>query len=703
MRAGQPFAMRYPLVEVEGSYGTLLASGSWAAPRYTSARLSALSEYLFADITKETIEEWRDNYDDTEQYPMVLPSKGFYNIVNGSFGLGVGASNSIPQHNLKEVNEALIKLLWNPDISFDEIFVYPDFATGAIILNGDAVKESYRTGNGFACKLRSVIDFDAKERCLVVTEIPYMVYTETICQQLEEIINGEDNPGIERFNDLTGEQPLIKIYLTKKANVDKIIKFLYKNTSLESFYGINFTVLENGRYPKLFTWKQLLQAHLDHEQEVYTRGFKFDLRKIKARLHIIEGLLKAISMIEEVVKTIREAADTKNASISLQKLLSIDEAQAKAILDIKLARLAHLEVDKFIKEKGELEVEKGRIEAILKDENLLKAEIEKGLREVASKFGDARRTKILNISKDDEEPTEIKSLQISLTNKNNIYLSESSTLYTQKRGGVGNKAKLESGEYVTHTENIESNEEIAFFTKNGDFYHYSAAALPIGEKIPVESLFAISTNEVIVALASFNKKNAKKNIVFFTKGGLVKKSELTEYNLKRSGSLRAINLEPNDEIVSILFLDEEDVGIMTEQGNFIRITTSDIRSIGRVAKGVRGIKLNEGDSVSCAYPIFPTSKYIVSVTSSGLIKKTTIDEFSVQGKNTKGSKIHKLTDKDFMVDFISISEEKDILVVSSSSTIKVSVNDIPTLGRAAQGSKSIKLKGNDKIIGFSLT
>ena len=259
MRAAQPFAYRYPLVETEGSYGTLMSANSYAAPRYTSSRLSELADYLFADLNKDTIDEWRDNYDDTEKYPMVLPCKGFFPIVNGNFGLGVGMSASIPQYNLKEVNEALIKLLWNSDIPFEEIYVAPDFATGAILLNADDVKESHRTGHGYACKLRSVVTFDSKERCLIVTEIPYMVYTNTICEELESIVNGEENPGIDRFNDLTGEKPLIKIYLSKNANPDKVLKYLFKNTSLQSHYGINFTILENGRYPKVFNWKQLLQ------------------------------------------------------------------------------------------------------------------------------------------------------------------------------------------------------------------------------------------------------------------------------------------------------------------------------------------------------------------------------------------------------------------------------------------------------------
>ena len=701
MRAGQPFAMRYPLVEVKGNGGTLLSSGNWAAPRYTEARLSKLAAYLFGDIDKETIDDWRDNYADNEQYPGVLPTKGFFNLVNGTSGIGIGMACSVPQYNIKELNAALIHLIDNPDCDFDEIYCAPDFATGAIMYNESDVKESMKSGTGFACKLRSVVEFDSKERCFVVTEIPYGVYTNTICGQLEEIVNGEDNPGIERFNDLTGAKPLIKIYLAKKANPDKVLRYLFKNTSLQHHYGINFTMLDNGRYPKVFTWKEMLQAHIDHERAVYRRAFEFDLKKIKSRIHIIDGLLICMASIEEVVQAIRNSASSAEASKALQSKFLLDEVQAKAVLDMKLSRLAHLEVKKLENERAELQTQAENIEKILGNEELFKEEIKKGWRDVASKFGDARRTKVINISKDDEEPTEIKSLQVSMTNKNNLFLSESSTLYTQKRGGVGNKAKLEAGEYVIHSEAIESNEELAFFTHSGDFYHYPAAALAIGEKIAIESLFGIS-NERIVAISSFNKRRASKNIVFFTKGGLVKKSLLSEYNLKRSGSLKAINLEPNDEIASILFIDDEDVGIMTELGNFIRITTSDIRAIGRVAKGVRGIKLNDGDAVCCAYPIKKDAQYIVSVTNTGLFKKTPISEFTVQGKNTKGAKIHKLNDGDWMADFVSLGAEIEILVASTRSTIKVSINDVPTLSRVAQGAKAIKMNDTDSIVGIAL-
>ena len=701
MRAGQPFAMRYPLVEVDGNGGTLLSSGNWAAPRYTETRLSKLSAYLFADIDKDTIDDWRDNYADNEQYPAVLPTKGFYNLVNGTSGIGIGMACSVPQYNIRELNNALIHLIDNPNCEFDAIYCAPDFATGAVLYNENDVKESMKNGTGFACKLRSVVEFDSKERCFVVTEIPYGVYTNTICGQLEEIVNGEDNPGIERFNDLTGSTPLIKIYLSKKANPDKVLKYLFKNTFLQYHYGINFTMLDNGRFPRVFGWKEMLQAHIDHERVVYRRAFEYDLNKIKHRIHIIDGLLICMARIEEVVQTIRNSASTVAASTALQTNFLLDEAQTKAVLDMKLSRLAHLEVKKLENERAELQTQAEAIERILADEELFKNEIKKGWREVAEKFGDARRTKIINIAKEDEEPTEIRSLQISMTNKNNIYLSETSTLYKQKRGGVGNKAKLEAGEYVIHTESIESNEEVAFFTARGDFYHYPAAALAVGEKIAVEALLGIS-EERIVAIGSFNKRRASKNVVFFTKNGFVKKSELAEYNLKRSGSLRAINLDDNDEIASILFIDDEDVGIMTELGNFIRITTKDIRPIGRIAKGVRGIKLNDGDAVCCAYPIKSDTQYIISVTSSGLFKKTPISEFTVQGKNTKGSKIHKLTGKDTMADFIALGAETEILVASSKACIKLSVNDVPTLSRVTQGAKAIKIGDTDKIIGISL-
>ena len=702
MRAGQSFAMRYPLVEVKGNGGTLLASGNWAAPRYTEARLSKLAAYLFDDIDKETIEDWRDNYADNEQYPSVLPTKGFYNIVNGSQGIGIGMACSIPQYNLKELNNALIHLIDNPDCSFEEIYCAPDFATGAILYNEEDVKNSMRDGYGYACKLRSVVEFDAKERCFVVTEIPYGVYTDTISGQLEEIVNGEDNPGIERFNDLTGARPLIKIYLGKKANPDKVLKYLYKNTSLQYHYGINFTMLDRGRFPKVFTWKELLQSHINHERVVYRRAFEFDLNKIKNRIHIIDGLLICMANIEEVVQTIRNSVSTAAASEALQKKFLLDAEQAKAVLDMKLSRLAHLEVQKLENEKKDLEAKAKEIENILNNEELFKEEIKKGWREVAAKFSDSRRTKILNIVKEDEEPTEIRQLQVSLTNHGNVFATEVSSLYTQRRGGVGNKFKMADGEYVIATQPVNSNEELLFFSHAGNVYHYKVANIAIDQFLHVQQLAPVKDWERICAITSTHKKTDKPYILFFTKKGMVKKSEMSEYNVTRNVGLKALTLEDGDEIVNVLFTDNEKVGIVTEGGNFLMITTEDIRPIGRVAKGVKAIKLNDGDGVASARIIPADTTMIASISGNGLFKKTSIDEFVVQGRGTKGAKIQKLNDGDWIADFYPIVKDGDILVASTHACIKLTTNDIPIFSKGALGNKSIKLNPKDNVVGISI-
>ena len=526
MRAGQPFSMRYPLIEVEGNYGNLIESGNWAAPRYTESRLSAFSDLLFSDIEKDVIQEWRDNYDDTKRYPSVLSSKGFYNIVNGTVGIGVGAASSIPAFNLKEVNDAMCKLLENPEIDFSEIYCAPDFATGGILLNEEEVKESLKNGKGKSCKLRSVVDFDSDENCLIVKEIPYGVYTNTICGELENILNNEDHHGIERFNDLTGKQPYIKIYLTKKANPAQVLRYLYKNTSLQSHFSINMTMLENGRFPRVFGWREALQAHINHEKEVYRNSFIFDLTKIKNRLYIIDGLLKAIDKIDEVIKLIKEAADVKNASIALQRFLGITEIQAKAILDIKLSRLAHLEVAKLEKEKSDLELEKSRIENILSNEELLNQELITGWNTVSKKYGDSRRTKILNVESDDEEePIEKKQLIIYLTNLNNIYAYEDSTLISQRRGGVGTKLKLLDNEFIKQTVTETNYNNLLAFTSKGKVFNLILDKIELNTKVSLNTILDLENGEIV---SNKKKKKGKENseyILFITKNGMVKKTE----------------------------------------------------------------------------------------------------------------------------------------------------------------------------------
>ena len=700
MRAGQSFAMRYPLIEVEGSEGSLIAPQSWAAPRYTASRLSPFSISLFEDIEKDTIDEWRDNYDDTEQYPAVLPSKGFYNIVNGTMGIAVGAASSIPQFNIKEVNNALITLLQNPNATFDEIYCAPDFATGALLLNEDEIKQSLKKGQGAACKLRSVVEFDPKDRCFIVTEIPYSVYTNTICGQLEEILESEDNPGIERFNDLTGEKPLIKIYLNKRANPDKILKFLYKNTSLQYYYGINMTMLNNGRFPKVFTWKEALQAHIDHEKIIYRKGFEYDLKKIMDRIHVLDGLLICLARIEEVIAVIKASNSTTEASRKLCENFLLDTLQAKAVLDMKLSRLAHLEVQKLENERTELTQRASVIQSILQDESKFNNELIKGWNAISSKFGDARRTKILNIESEKDEPLEQKQLSLSFTNKGAVFVTETSTLYSQRRNGVGIKFKLEPSEFIVDNVVGKNTDTILFFTNKGNFYHLKMSDFTIGEKQYLNNFFSTFSFEEIQAAAVLNKSNQKKYIVFLTKQGIIKKTELSEYSLKRNTGATAIKLDPNDEIVSIQFVNDEKLGIISTQGNFIWIETKSINPIGRVTRGVIGMKLNDTDLCAAAHIIPESTKELISVAEDGLIKRTSLDEFRITNKGTKGVKIQKANT---LCDFIPISSvEGDILINSTASQIRLKIQDIPISSRGAQGVKAIKLTNQNSVINISL-
>lgn len=702
MRAGQPFAMRYPLVEVEGNYGNLIESGNWAAPRYTESRLSSFSNLLFSDIEKEVIQEWRNNYDDTKQYPSVLASKGFYNIVNGTVGIGVGAAASIPSFNLSEVNNAMVKLLQNPDIDFDEIYCRPDFPTGGIILNEDEVKESLKNGRGKSCKIRSVVEFDPEESCLIVREIPYGVYTNTICGELEHILNNDDKHGIERFNDLTGKQPCIKIYLTKKANPAQVLRFLYKNTSLQSYFGINMTMLENGRFPRVFGWKEALQSHISHEKEVYRKGFEFDLKKINSRIHIIEGILIALANINEVVETIKKSASTIEASKKLQINFLLSEQQAKAVLEIKLSRLAHLEVEKLQKEKNELEKEKERLENILNNEELLNQELINGWNEVARKFGDARRTKVLNIEKeDDEEPIEKKQLVIYLTNLNNIYAYEDSMLISQRRGGVGTKLKLSSNEFIKQTITETNYNNLLAFTDKGKVYNLILDEVELNVKTPISSIIELEDGEIVSTLISDEGAVNSEYILFITKNGTVKKTELKEYRFKKNGGISAIKLRENDYIKNVFLINTNDcVGIASKNGYFVYFSINEIPSTGRTTIGLKGINLKE-DEVCGAIIINDKVKEIVSVTKNGFIKKTPITDFSKGSRGNKGVIVHKLDEDDEVITLAATTDtNKEILVSSLNSIIKFSLNEVQSSSRNTIGTHSIRLRDRQSITGM---
>ena len=700
IRMAKPFAYRYPLQEAKGNYGTLINPDDHSADRYVELRGSEIAALLLKNLEKDTITEWEDTYDMEGQFPKVLPAMGFWNGVNGCISIGSGMSSSLPPLNLKETNEAMIRLLWNPEISDDEILCYPDFPTGATLLNKEEVKQSLLKGNGSACKVRATIEWDAKDRCLIVKELPYSVYTNTICNELATLMDENENCGIKDFCDYTKQKPDLRIYLQKSATPDKVLKLLYKETSLQSYFSINMTVLDMGITPVIMNQRQLFQAHLDHERLVYRRSFEFDLNKIRARLHIIEGLLKAIDAIDEVIHTIKASASTAAASIALQKLLSIDEIQAKAILDIKLSRLAHLEVNKLVDEKAKLEPEKTRIEAILSDETLLKKEIENGLRAVATKFGDARRTRVLDLSSDSEgEVIEEKSLIVNLTNYGNIYAHEQSTLITQRRGGAGSKIKLQNGECVIESVVDTNLGTLMAFSDGGRGYSYPMSELPIDSFVNVSEIFKLAQNEKISNIMSYSNADYK-YVIFITEQGMIKKTELKEYKTKGARGSQAIRLRDGDSICRILFMNEEDIGLLTANGQFMRFATSDIAPIGKVAIGVAGAKLNPGDKIIDARALCLDVKEIVSLTSDGMISRTSLDSLPKTNRNVKGTKIQKVNDGETLVGFVAMSESGDIIATTGLTAIKFNTREVSLTGRGALGVKALKLKTKEKATGI---
>lgn len=698
MRASQPFSMRYPLVEVDGSYGNLMESENWASPRYTASRLSKASNNLFKDIDKDTIAEWRDNYDDTEKYPAVLPTKGYYNIVNPTMGIGVGAATHIPGFNLVEVNNAMAYLLQHPDCAFEDIYCAPDFPTGCTLLNEEEVKVSLKNGKGKSCKLRATIEYDADDHCLIVTEIPYGVYTNTICKELQ-ILEEDPNCGIERHNDLTGEKAYIKIYLTKRANPAQVIRNLYKKTSLQSHYGINMTMLDKGRFPKVFGWKEALQAHIDHEKDVYRRGFEFDLNKIKNRIHIIEGILIALARIDEVVEVIKKASSSTDASQKLQENFLLTAVQAKAILEIKLARLARLEVEKLVNEKNELESEKARIEDILNNKEKFNQELINSWEQVSVELGDERRTKIENIeSDDDEEPVEKKKLIVHLTNFNNIYVYEDSSLISQRRGGIGSKVKMSDGETIISTISDSNYNNVLMFSDQGKVYNCNLNEVTFGTKIPLSTLLELDDGEKITAMISDAEKNSSKFIIFVTKNGLIKKSKISEYNIRKSKGVIAIKLKDSDKIIDVFLSDEKtSIGIATKQGSFVSFGLNEVNTTGRATSGVKAITLRADDEVVKSTLIKSDSTEILTITKSGMVKRTALNEIPLGSRANKGSTVHKLQEDDVLVSVAAIGPKNENVIVSSkTSCIKFNLAEVRASGRNTIGTKAIKLaKGNE--------
>jgi DNA gyrase subunit A len=693
MRAGQPFTMRYPLVEVEGNGGNPIESGNWAANRYTSSRLSPFAVKMFQSIDKGTIEEWRDNYDDTEKYPTVLPSKGYFNIVNGTFGIGIGASSSIPQFNIRDINTALITLLKNPDATFEDLYCRVDFASGGILINEPEVREALKNGHGASCKLRAKIEYNAKENTLVATEIPYGVYTNTICKELEAILESEDNPGIDKFNDLTNKTPLIEIYLKKNVNPTKVLNYLWKHTSLQSYFSINFTMLKDGRFPTVFTWKETLQEHINHEINVYKREFEFDLNKIKYQIMINEGILKCLPDIDNVVQMIKTSESTADAREKLMAAYDLNLEQASGVLKITLSRLARLEIVKLQDETEQLRKQQAEIEKILNDKELFNSYLIKGWEDTMNKYGDDYRTQIVTLPELTDEDKEVENVNaedvvVIITKAGMVKRVPKSAFKPQTRNTKGIKTVDEAVLTTISTNTIDT---LMIFTSTGKLYRLLVDMIPAGtaksKGTDLASLAGMKVDEEIVAATSLDRHGRAKYVCFVTKQGLIKKTELKEYITGRRGAgVAAIKLKENDSIASVVFLDEEELLIATKNGMAIRFNTKTITPVGKTAMGVKGISLAADDYVITSIPIESYTPNIAVFTPDGRGKKIDIVTISLQNRGGKGAVISKTP----VAAVIKINKDDNVFVQGRPTSICIAEKDIPLTSRVSIGNLMIK-------------
>ena len=586
IRAARPWSSRYPLEDVQGSYGNPSSPDSHAAARYVEMKAGAIADFMFDGLKKNAITEWYDNYDSTEQIPSVFPSIGYWNIVNGCQGIAVAMATSVPQFNLKEVNNALIKIIQNPEVSYDDIYCAPDFSTGGTITNAAEVKESLRAGKGKSIRLRANIKFNPKENMLQATELPYGVFTNTVMDQLASLVNDDPDYGIERVIDHTKKEADIRIYLSKGQNPDKMIAKLYHDTMLENHYSINMILLDQGRFPKVFGWREACDAYIAHIRQCKRNMIQFDLDKALARENILNGLLIALADIDNIVAIIKGSdspADAKKALIAKYKF---NDPQVDAILDMKLSRLCRLDGVKISDELAEITKFIGECNHLLSEPTALDEKLIELLNLVSQKFGDARRTQITNVLGDEEEPEEIKEEDV-------IVLQHGSSIKVIKKDvnrGKHGKAQLE-----LFTTNFGS---LTLFTSGGKMYTESLSKIKYDKDIKLTDIFTIGAEKPLL-LIDTRTFNAFQSVTCVTKHGFIKKSHVGEYLARAKKGTAAIKLEEGDSLVSVILSsdDEDRVAIISSSDYYNCFPLSDIVYTGRLTKGVKAIKLAEKEEV----------------------------------------------------------------------------------------------------------
>lgn len=584
MRMAKPFAMRYPLEECQGNHGTI-AGDDEASMRYTELRLNELSSFIYSGLEKNAIEDtaWRKNFDETKQYPGVMPSIGYFNICNGTTGLGIAISSSIPQFNLKEVNNAIVELMRNPQY---EVNIMPDFATGAILTNADEVQESLKNGYGKSCRLRAQMKYNPADNSIIVTEIPYGVMTSSIKKAIEEKIEADENYGIESVNDNSGgDTAEMYITLSKGANPNKMMAKLYKETPLESHFTINMWVLKDGRFPTLMGIKEIFQNYISHIRECKRREIQFDLDKALARENVLEGLLLAIANIDDIIAIIRGSDNPGLAATALISKYSFNQAQVDAILAMKLSSLCKLDGVKLNQELEEKRIFIADCRYLLSEPTALDQKLIEILEEVANRFGDERRTRIENFLKEEDEPEVIEEKDIAVLSYGNklqiVEKKDDETSYKMPKGT--------SKWQVTYTTNLGA---LTVITNAGKMYNTSLSKLKPGKEYQLSDLVEIGSEHPLL-LIDTQTFNAFNSLTCVTKSGLIKKSRTSEYTSRSKKGIPVIKLDDGDVLIAaILSSDEEDKIVVISSDDYYNCyPISEISYTGRVTKGVKAIKL----------------------------------------------------------------------------------------------------------------
>ena len=720
VKLAQDWNTRYPLVDGHGNFGSEDGDGA-AAMRYTEARLSKISMEMLADINKDTV-DFVPNFDETEKEPTVLPSRFPNLLVNGTTGIAVGMATNIPPHNLKEVIGATVKIIDNRieedrETSIDEIMQIikgPDFPMGAEILGRRGIEEAYRTGRG-KIKVRAVTDIEAMpngKHKIVVTELPYMVNKALLIQKIVELVKTKRVEGITDVRDESSREGIrVVIELKKDTNANVLLNQLYKHTQLQDTFGVNMLALVDG-VPKILNISQMLGYYLKHQEDVVTRRTKYDLNKAEERAHILKGLLIALDNIDEVINIIRSSKSVQDAKNSLIERFGLTEVQAQAIVDMRLRALTGLEREKLEAEYKELMDKISYLKAILADEKKLLGVIKDELLVISQKYGDERRTALGRDVDEvtDEELIERENIVIAMTKLGYIKRMPEDLFKAQNRGGKGIRGMQTIDEdYIENLIVTTTHNYLMFFTNTGRVYRLKGYEIPEAGRtargVAIVNLLQLQAGEKITAVIPLKSYEDGKYLFMATRNGMVKKTDILEYQNVRKTGLTAIVLRDNDELIEVKATNgDDDIFLITKKGMSIRFNEKDVRQTGRTSMGVKGIHLGKDDIV-ISMQMSSQGEKILLVTENGMGKRTLISEFNAQNRGGKGVKCYKITEKTGdLVGAKIVTDENDVMIITTEGIIiRTSCDGISTLGRVTSGVKVINLNYDNNVKVASMT